>query len=53
MVSPTWERERKAITSEEVGKEDPRMESGQGGWGEVWGIGEPDLVLVEGKGLKP
>jgi hypothetical protein len=53
-------REKKAITNQEGEREGerereregPGRESGQGWWG-VGGRGEPDLILGEGKGLKP
>jgi hypothetical protein len=44
MLSPTW-REKKA-TSRGEGAERPGTKRGRG-------RGEPDLVLCEGKGLKP
>ena len=44
-------REKKAITNGEEGRERIGRESG---WGrEVGEEGEPNLVLSEGKGLKP
>jgi hypothetical protein len=48
-------REKKAITSEDL-REGSGRESGQGRWGVGAGGGErvePDLILGEGKGLKP
>ena len=42
-------REKKAITSGEGGT----WKGQWTGWGAVGAIGEPDLVLGEGKGLKP
>jgi hypothetical protein len=48
-------KEKKATMSVEGGREETGMESGLGvGWGGVgWGRWEPDLLLGEGKGLKP
>jgi hypothetical protein len=44
-------REKKAVTSGERGRN--LREKVDGRWGSCEGRGEPDLVLSEGKGLKP
>jgi hypothetical protein len=37
----------------QMGREGGIWEGKWTGWGAVWGRGESDLVLGEGKGLKP